>query len=320
MIPLADQVTLVREHQCLVVARAIDERVQIPQVLVNDANLEQQPRVRFGGRLFDARREAGLRIDLGEVEPPLLIRTAVGSENRLEGKRLRAGKRMLFDQERIAYAVELHGFADGTVDNPRMAFDAGRDAADSIQPIERPGDLAWRRRGGSDEEHRGGLIDLQLRPGRRQPARRGIDREDDDVARALVRDEQVSPARVEGDVARRTAQCRKELAQRQRALRRVDGEHRNRVGAAVRDVEEACPLVDLDFGGRVPSGEPGGQRRNLLNLDEAPLVDAEDAHLRIGFMVHVEKPVVRTQHQPTRPRAGAHRDERRNRRCESRFR
>ena len=37
-------------------------------------------------------------------------------------------------------------------------------------------------------------------------------------------------------------------------------------------------------------------------------------------MVHVEKPVVGAQHQPTRPRAGAHRDKRRSRGCERRLR
>ena len=134
-------------------------------------------------------------------------------------------------------------------------------------------------RGCFHEQHRRGLIDLQLRPGRRQPAGRGIDGEDDDVVRALVRDEQVSPGRIDREVARRPAERRKELAQPQCAFRRIDHEHGDRVCATVRHVEEAPGVVDLDFGGRIPAGEAGGQRRNLLNLVQPPVADAEDAHL-----------------------------------------
>ena len=73
---------------------------------------------------------------------------------------------------------------------------------------------------------------------RLQQSGRLIDGEDQQRAGALIRGEQITAGRVDGEVARRAATSLPCLHERQRALRRVDPEQRNAVVPPVRAVDE----------------------------------------------------------------------------------
>ena len=75
------------------------------------------------------------------MEPALRLGAAVRPEDRFKRERLGARQRMFLDQQRIADAVELDGFADRRFDHFRMAFDLHRQAADLVEVVEIPRDL-----------------------------------------------------------------------------------------------------------------------------------------------------------------------------------
>jgi hypothetical protein len=121
-VPASDREDLVREDQGLLVARSRDEGVQPPGVILHP-HLEQEAGVQ--------RRTVGRRLRvLGQVEPALSEGAAVGTEQSLEGELVGARQRVLVDLDPVVDAVEQHGLAIGTVDQLRVALDAGRDAAD----------------------------------------------------------------------------------------------------------------------------------------------------------------------------------------------
>ena len=92
----------------------------------------------------------------------------------------------------------------------------------------------------------------------------------------------------------------------------IDGVVRHRVVTAVGHIQPLAGLIDLNLGGRVVAFVIGRQRRERLNLLQAGAVHLEDADLRIGLVVDVQKLAIRMQLQSPRPRAaGVHRHERR---------
>src|SRR5260221_10608301 len=74
-----------------------------------------------------------------------------------------------------------------------------------------------------------------------------IDPEQRHITRALVGGEQISPRRIDGEVARRLALRGGILDRGQRPLRGVDRKHGNTILPTVRSVEEAAVAIHLDF-------------------------------------------------------------------------
>src|SRR4051812_32774638 len=90
-----------------------------------------------------------------------------------------------------------------------------------------------------------GRRDLELLSGTGQATRALVAREDDHVARALIRDEQPSPRRIECEVARPGALGGRHLVERETAALLVDRERRDAVVAAIRDVEGSSRRGDV---------------------------------------------------------------------------
>ena len=108
--------------------------------------------------MLGARQQSGFRIALGEVEPPLLERAAVGTIDGFEGKGRGARQRVLLDPDRIVDAVEFDRLPERRVDDPGIAFNSCFDAADVFEAIERPDDLRGllgrtHRRPAHDKQH-----------------------------------------------------------------------------------------------------------------------------------------------------------------------
>ena len=73
------------------------------------------------------------------MKPPLLFLASVWSEDRFPRKRLGARQWMILDEQRIVLAVEFDGFADGCIDDSRLAENSRTMAADVLESVERPG-------------------------------------------------------------------------------------------------------------------------------------------------------------------------------------
>ena len=91
--------------------------------------------------MVGARQQAGFRIALGQVEPALLERAAVGTKDGFERERRRSRQRVLLDPDRVVDAVEFDGLAERRVDDFGIAFDGRFEAADVLEPVERPHDV-----------------------------------------------------------------------------------------------------------------------------------------------------------------------------------
>ncbi len=114
--------------------------------------------------MLGARQQTGLGIPLGHVEPALLERAAIGTENRFERKRRCAGQRVLLNPDGIVHAVELDGLAERRVDDFRGALDGGLEAADIFQAVERPDDLLRAESGRRVQKRRSGAGATALPP------------------------------------------------------------------------------------------------------------------------------------------------------------
>src|SRR5579864_7901460 len=133
-----------------------------------------------------------------------------------------------------------------------------------------------------------------LASGREVPGLR-VHAENHHFVRKLVGGEEISASRIDRDVAWRLTKSGNELAKRQLPFARIYRIYGNAVGAAIRDVEEPASLVHLNFSRRIPAFEIRRQGRNLLNFFESSAIDRKYAHLRVGFVIYVQKLLIRAE-------------------------
>jgi hypothetical protein len=135
VVPDVERMQEIPVQQRLIRRGRVDERIETPLV-ADHPDLEQETRFRI---------LASFGVLFGQMKPALLrSSTALRPKDGFEGEGFRAGQRMLRNKKRVIGAIELHGLAQGSLDDVRMADNGGPQAADFIEAIEGP-DFGARR-------------------------------------------------------------------------------------------------------------------------------------------------------------------------------
>src|SRR6266567_9077352 len=114
MIPGAQRMERRAIHESLAFGSGLIVAVEEP-LIAGHANLKQHAVVSIC---------ASPGILLAQVKPALLALATIGPEDRLEGKRLCARKRVVVDEQCILHSIELHSLANrGIDDSGRAQYD-----------------------------------------------------------------------------------------------------------------------------------------------------------------------------------------------------